>query len=92
MYRRTHHLTQSDKLVSSVLPCYQHVKSVTNNHFISRDMLIYILSEQNVAAVKACFYVKRLLTDLVLMLFQQTVVMHMCMNTCVHQMMVVKIN
>ena len=48
MYRRTHHLTQSDKLVSSVLPCYQHVKSVTNDHFVSRDMLIYILSEQNV--------------------------------------------
>ena len=42
--------------------------------------------------ISTCFYVKRLLTDLILMLFQQTVAMHMCMSTHIHQMMVAKIN
>ena len=38
------------------------------------------------------FYVKQLLTDPFLMPFQQTVAMHMNMNTRVHQTMIVKIS
>ena len=43
MYRRAY-LTQSDEVAFSVLLYYHCVKSVTNNHFVSSDLLIYYLN------------------------------------------------
>ena len=38
-------LHKAMKLVSSVLPCYHCAKSVTNGHFVSRDLFIYYLTQ-----------------------------------------------
>ena len=41
------------KLVFSVLPCHQCIKSLTDGHFVSRDLFIYCLNQMGMMSEMA---------------------------------------